>query len=240
LQNGIFITGTDTGVGKTVIAAALAYACRQKKLDFGYIKPMESGVLNREYLNTASDAALVKKAGSLPEALEEIVPFTFSEPLAPRLAARRAGIKITRERLINSVKERINPNRLTIVEGAGGLMAPLCENFLVLDLIRELKFPCLIVCRTALGSVNHTLLTITCLRRAGMEPVGIIANNTCGSGIAEEAFKDQVTEFTPVPILGEMPFIVNFQPGFQDWSKLANHIDITTLLNRINFPSPPE
>jgi len=240
LQNGIFITGTDTGVGKTVVAAALAYACRQKKLDFGYLKPMESGILDRKHLNTASDAALVKKAGSLPEALDEIVPFTFREPLAPRLAAQRAGIKISREQLINSVKERINPNRLTIVEGAGGLMAPLCENFLVLDLIRELEFPSLIVCRTALGSINHTLLTITCLRHIGMEPVGIIANNTSSSGIAEEAFRDQITEFTPLPILGEIPFMANFQPDFQVWKKLAAYIDITTLLNRINFPPPPE
>ncbi|MCK5915055.1 MAG: dethiobiotin synthase [Deltaproteobacteria bacterium] len=238
MNNGFFITGTDTGVGKTVVAATLAYALHQRHISFSYIKPVESGISSRRHLENDSDAALVKRAGTLPESLKEIVPFTFKEPLAPLLAARRAGIEITKESLIDSINDRINPSRLTIIEGAGGLLAPLCNNFLILDLIRELRFPTLLVCRTSLGSINHTLLTLDRLRREGINPIGIIANHVTAPGIAEEEFIAQLTEFDPVTILGESPYMTNLQPNFSDWQKLTPHIDIETLLKRTNFTKP--
>jgi len=233
LHNGIFITGTDTGVGKTIVAATLAYALKQRQIDFGYIKPMESGILNSDYLAQESDAALVKKAGSLPESFAEIVPFTFPEPLAPLLAARRAGAAITKTKLINKVKELIQLQRLTIVEGAGGLLAPLSEIFLVLDLIKELNLPVLLVCRTALGSVNHTLLTLDCLRRENIDILGLVANHTASTPCtATETFTSQLTEFDPVTILGELPHTTALRPDFSDWQRFTAHIDIETLLNR--------
>ncbi len=233
LKNGIFITGTDTGVGKTIVAATLAYALHQRKVNFGYIKPMESGIKDNDYLVQKSDAALVKKAGALPETLNEIVPFTFKEPLAPLLAARREGIKITKNKLVSSIKERINPGRLTIIEGAGGLLAPICENYLILDLIKELQFATLIVCRTALGSVNHTLLTLDRLRRDKINPIGIIANHvTSDNDIAATTFITQLSEFDQVPILGELPYINDFHANSSTWNTLASHIDLETLLNQ--------
>ena len=238
MRNGLFITGTDTDVGKTMVAATLAYALNQRQIPIAYIKPMESGISSHEYLVDKSDAALVKRAGTLPESLKEIVPFTFKEPLAPLLAARRAGIEITKESLIDSINDRINPARLTIIEGAGGLLAPLCNNFLILDLIRELRFPTLLVCRTSLGSINHTLLTLDRLRREGINPIGIIANHVTDPGVAEEEFIAQLTEFDPVTILGELPYMTNLQPNFSDWHKLTPHIDIETLLKRTNFTKP--
>jgi len=233
LKNGIFITGTDTGVGKTIVAATLAYALNRRKVNFGYIKPMESGVTDNDYLVHQSDAALVKKAGSLPETLKEIVPFTFKEPLAPLLAARREGIKITKNKLVSSIKERINPGRLTIIEGAGGLLAPICENYRILDLIKELQFATLIVCRTALGSVNHTLLTLDRLRQEKINPIGIIANHiTPDNDIATATFITQLSEFDQVPILGELPYINDFRTDPSTWNNLASHIDFKTLLNQ--------
>ncbi len=232
MRNGLFITGTDTGVGKTIVAATIAYALKQRQIDFGYIKPMESGILSDDYLARKSDAALVKKAGSLPESFAEIVPFTFPEPLAPLLAARRAGVVITKTNLINSIKKLIRPQRLTIVEGAGGLLAPLCENFLVLNLIKELNLPVLVVCRTALGSVNHTLLTLDRLRHEGIDILGVIANHTTSTpDIADKTFTSQLTEFDPAPILGELPYTADLRPDFSDWKQLAAHINIETLIN---------
>ena len=234
MRNGIFITGTDTGVGKTIVAATLAYTLKQRQIDFGYIKPMESGIVSSDYLAQKSDAALVKRAGSMPESFAEIVPFTFPEPLAPLLAARRAGVVITKTNLAAAVKKLIQPRRLTLIEGAGGLLAPLCENFLVLDLIKELNLPVLLVCRTALGSVNHTLLTLNRLRRENIDILGLIANHTTSiTGVAEETFTSQLTEFDPVTILGELPHTTGLRPDFSDWQQLAARIDIETLLNRI-------
>ena len=234
MSNGFFITGTDTGVGKTVVAATIAYALHQRQISFNYIKPVESGIDSREYLEKNSDAALVKRAGFLPEPLEEIVPFRFREPLAPLLAARREGVDLSGKELSETIRARIKPSRLTLVEGAGGLLAPLCPNYLILNLIKELELPVIVVCRTALGSINHTLLTLDRLRREGIAITGIIANHlTAATSVAEETFITQLTEFDPVTVLGKIPFLENPPSEFKAWEKLAPHINFDKLLNRV-------
>lgn len=234
MNNGLFITGTDTGVGKTVVAATLAYALNQRHLSFSYIKPVESGVINRDYLEKKSDAALVKRAGFLPETLEEIVPFTFREPLAPLLAARREGINLSGKELRECIKARIKPAKLTLVEGAGGLLAPLCPSYLIIDLIKDLQLPVLVVCRTSLGAINHTMLTLDRLRQEGIHPVGIIANHaTATTGTAEDTFITQLKEFDQVTVFGELPFLGNPPSELQAWEKLTTHIDIDKLLIRM-------
>ncbi len=218
-----------------MVAGTLAYAFRRRKIDFGYIKPLETGIVDNDYLHRESDAALVKQAGALPEPLTKIVPYTFREALAPLLAARRQGIIISRDKLLNSIRKLIKPSRITIIEGAGGLLAPLCENYLVLNLIKELNFPTLVVCRTGLGSVNHTLLTLERLRREEIKPLGIIANHLSPEpGIAETTFISQLAEFDQVPILGELPYADNFQAEPATLDKLASHIDFKTLLRQIH------
>ena len=232
MNNGLFITGTDTGVGKTVVAATLAYALHQRHINFHYIKPVESGISSREYLEKKSDAALVRRAGSLPEPLEEIVPFRFREPLAPLLAARREGVELSGNELSECIKTRIKPSGLTLVEGAGGLLAPLCPDYLIIDLIRDLQLPILVVCRTSLGALNHTFLTLDRLRQEGLHPIGIIANHlTAATGIAEESFLTQLSEFDPITVLGELPFLQNPPSEFKAWEKLTGHINLDKLLS---------
>ncbi len=241
MANGIFITGTDTGVGKTIVAAILAYSFKRQYIDFGYIKPMESGIPDDDYLARRSDAARVKKAGALSESFAEIVPYTFPEPLAPLLAARRSGMEITGDKLINTIRNLIHPQRRTIIEGAGGLLAPLCEDFLVLDLIKELEFPALVVSRTALGSINHTLLTLDRLRREDIPILGVIANHTTQApDVAEKTFIKQLTEFDPVTIMGELPYNPDLQTDSPDWEQLATHIDIKTLLRQSQTTAAPQ
>lgn len=238
MNNGFFITGTDTGVGKTVVAATIAYALHQRRISFKYIKPVESGISDREHLEKYSDAALVKKAGCLPEALTDIVPFTFREPLAPLLAARREGVDLSGKELSKAIKARIKPAGLTLIEGAGGLLAPLCPEYLILDLIKDLQLPVIVICRTSLGAVNHTLLTLDRLRREDIQPAGIIANHlTAATGVAEETFISQLTEFDPVTILGELPFLEKPPSEFDAWGKLATHIDFDILLSRMTNES---
>ena len=121
------------------------------------------------------------------------------------------------------------------MEGAGGLLAPLCPNYLIIDLIKDLQLPVLVVCRTSLGAINHTLLTLDRLRREGIRPAGIIANHlTAATGIAEESFITQLTEFDPVTVLGEFPFLENPPSELKAWKKLATHIDLDKLLSRIS------
>ncbi len=233
---GLFITGTDTGVGKTLVSAVLAVALRPRmEHGFSYLKPMESGIPGREALTRNSDGARVKKAADLFEPLSQIVPFWFHEPLAPLLAARRQGEVVSREDLLQTVNFHLSQYRFTLVEGAGGLMVPLCPGYLVENLISDLHLPALVVCRPALGGVNHTLLTLSRLRQAEIPITGIIINHAAGDpGIAEENFADLIREFDPVPILGELPYLAEFSFDRGALLPLAKNLDIDLLLQEIN------
>jgi dethiobiotin synthetase len=228
---GLFITGTDTGVGKTLVAAILAVALQQRlQQGFSYLKPMESGIQNLEDLSRKSDGARVKKAAGLPHSLEDIIPFRFREPLAPLLAAQRQQQVISHKTLLNTVREHLHQHEFTLVEGAGGLMVPLCPGYLVEKLISALQLPVLVVCRSALGGINHTLLTLSRLRQAKIPIVGIIINHAAGNpGIAEQNFAALIKEFDPVQILGEIPYLQ--QPAFDKATllTLAEKLDLDIL-----------
>jgi dethiobiotin synthetase len=231
LLKGLFITGTDTGVGKTVISATLAYALRRKGIDFGYLKPIETGIPDTDYLNTFSDAALVKAAGRLSTPMPEIVPFRFREPLAPLLAARREGVSLSATTLKKTIRHLCRNKKFFLVEGAGGLLAPLCPDYLVLDLIRDLGLPVLVVSRTGLGAVNHSLLTLERIRRENLRLIGLAASHFSSSpSLAEREFISQLSEFDPVPIVGELPFLDPGPVRDRDWEKLAGHLEVERIL----------
>ena len=236
---GLFITGTDTGVGKTVVAATLAWSLARRGKSFSYIKPVETGIRNRQDLEFLSDAARVRAAGRLTEPLEKIVPFTFPEPLAPLLAARRQGTVLDRTELLATVREKIVPDRLALIEGAGGLLAPLCPDYLVLDLIRELGLPVLVVSRTGLGAVNHALLTLRQLERENIEVLGLVANHCRPEPtIAEQEFVSQLCEFAEVEIWGELPFLASPPAADRDWERLSSALDSTPLRARQELGKP--
>ena len=237
---GLFITGTDTGVGKTVVAATLAWSLARRRESFNYIKPVETGIRNQQDLETLSDAARVRAAGRLQEPLAEIVPFTFPEPLAPLLAARRQGTVLERDELLAAVRRRISPERLALVEGAGGLLAPLCPDYLVLDLIKELGLPVLVVSRTGLGAVNHALLTLRQLERENIEVLGLVANHVRSEPtVAEREFVSQLSEFAKVEVWGELPFLDCPPTRDRDWEKLSAALDLTALTARTGLRKRP-
>lgn len=232
---GLFITGTDTGVGKTLVSAILAVALQQRLAQgFSYLKPMESGIYDRESFLHDSDGARVKKAADLPAPLSRIIPFHFREPLAPLLAARRQNKIINRETLLHAVSSHLKRHAFTLVEGAGGLMVPLCPGYLGEEFIHDLQLPALVVCRSALGGVNHTLLTLSRLRQCSIPLAGIIINHATGDpGIAEQNFAALIKEFDPVPILGELPYVPNFSFARKTLLSLAGQLDIERLLKII-------
>ena len=236
---GLFITGTDTGVGKTLVSAVLAVALQPRmEHGFSYLKPMESGIPDREALTRDSDGARVKKAADLIEPLSQIVPFWFREPLAPMLAARRQGEIVSRENLLQAVNFHLSQYRFTLVEGAGGLMVPLCPDYLVENFINELQLPVLVVCRSALGGINHTLLTLSRLRQAKIPIAGIIINHAAGDpGIPEKNFAALIREFDPVSILGELPYLAEFSFDRGTLLSLAKRLDFDNLSRFLFFKS---
>ncbi len=200
-MTNFFITGTDTGVGKTIVAGAIAAAMRARGLRVGVMKPAETGCRAmtdteaRRYsdgregagkfnppakgigLNlTPSDAIFLKKASASDVPLDIICPYRFSEALAPAVAARRAGVKIDIKVIKRNFEHIRAESDIVIVEGAGGLMVPFSGRKLYLDLASELGLPLIIVARAGLGTINHALLTVAAARARRIKISAIILN----------------------------------------------------------------
>jgi dethiobiotin synthetase len=159
-MNGFFVTGTDTGVGKTVLSAVLVAA-----LDGTYWKPVQTGA------SEGTDRESVRRWTEIPEERFPPERYIFDPPVSPHLAARQAGVAISLE-AIQFPETSENP--FWIVEGAGGVMVPLNEHALMRDLMRHLKLPVIVAARTALGTINHTLLTLAALRGADLGVHGVV------------------------------------------------------------------
>ena len=165
---GIFVTGTDTDVGKTVIAAGLTAALRRRGVGAVYFKPMQSGCPEEAGELVPTDARFARELAGLDEPLRLLTPIALRLPLAPGVAAAREGVAVDLERIAAAIWELSRRYEFFVVEGAGGLYVPLIGNdFLVLDLVRWLKLPLLVVARAGLGTINHTALTVMAARQAG-------------------------------------------------------------------------
>jgi dethiobiotin synthetase len=159
-----FVTGTDTGIGKTTVAALLCAA-----LDAMYWKPIQTGVRGSE--DASGDRRTVMRLAGIPASRTIPENFIFRPPVSPHLAAQRAGVRID----LRAVKlPRIAADENLIVEGAGGVLVPINRRETMADLMRRLKLPVLLVARTALGTINHTLLSVAALRAARLRVHGVI------------------------------------------------------------------
>lgn len=159
MKPGLFITGTDTNVGKTVLSALLTAA-----LNAVYWKPVQSGALE------GTDRQAVMRWAEISESQTRPESYCFDPPVSPHLAAREAGVKIS----LSEIRLPLLEGAPLIAEGAGGVLAPLNEKETIIDLIRHLGLPAVVASRTALGTINHTLLTLAALRQAGAEVRGVV------------------------------------------------------------------
>jgi len=207
-MSGYFITGTDTGVGKTIICGAIAHALVLSGKHIGVMKPFETGCITRNGGLVPEDALFLKEMAQCREDISTICPCRFKHPLAPLVAASLEMASINIESVIKTYREMEKKYETILVEGAGGIMVPLDNDYVTLDLIRDLGLPLIIVSRLSLGTINHTLLTVTQARQYGIEIAGIIFNQlTQETGKAEETNPKIIQEFAQVPILGQVPFI---------------------------------
>jgi dethiobiotin synthetase len=181
MTSRIFVTGTDTGAGKTYVTTALVHALREAGKDAVALKPVACG---HEENTVNSDVSALLRAQGLPdEAAREINLYSFHAPLAPSQAAAREGLHIDRNRLIDWCREKSACHAMCLVEGVGGLMVPLAEDYLVSDWLLDLPdFEVLLVVRARLGGINHALLTLDKLNRMGRPPRWVIINDADGVG----------------------------------------------------------
>jgi dethiobiotin synthetase len=155
-----FVTGTDTGIGKTLVSALLCAA-----LDAIYWKPIQTGTREGTDRNTVMKLAQLPESRSVPEA------YRFTPPVSPHLAAMRAGVRIEFRKIKMPL---IGPGENLIVEGAGGVLVPINKGQLMVDLMAHLRLPVILVARTALGTINHTLLSLAALREASLDVHGVV------------------------------------------------------------------
>ena len=181
---GVFIIGTDTEIGKTVVAAGLAGTLKLEGVNVGVMKPVATGGVRRNGKLISSDALFMSAAVDLPVEPELVNPYSYEVPAAPLVAARGhepVNLEVIRERF-DTLCER---HEVVVVEGVGGLMVPLSENLMVSDLVRALNLPVLVVARAGLGTINHSLLTIRCARADGLDVIGFVMNRPGSAGLVE-------------------------------------------------------
>lgn len=206
---GFFITGTDTGVGKTVATACLLSLYRKHGLNVGVMKPIETGVDPECSSAANSDAKFLMEIAQSADPLSEVCPVRLKTPASPYQAARMENCPIDIDRIINGFHQLAGKYDHMLVEGVGGLLVPLEPKYLISDLIRDLGLPLLVVSRNTLGTLNHTLLTLRAAHEAGIEIWGVILNRTKAGGkdSIEQGHADIITELSGVPVLGEIPFL---------------------------------
>jgi len=176
-MRGLFVTGTDTGVGKTFIACGLARVLADRGLRVGVMKPVETGCALRGDALEPSDALQLLMAARSTQDLQSACPYCFAEPLAPDVAARRVGEQIDPAVIHDRFRLVMASHDVTVVEGAGGLLAPIWERYTMADLASDLGVPLLVVAASRLGAVNHTLLTLETAVARGLPVSAYVLNH---------------------------------------------------------------
>jgi dethiobiotin synthetase len=200
----IFVTGTDTGVGKTLVAAALARHFTLKGMKVGVMKPIETGVENP--ISLGPDATLLRWAAEATDVEDHVSPYRFPKPLAPCQAATAAKAQIDTDKILTSFQAIRDGKEVMIVEGAGGLMVPIRGGYIMADLARQMGLPLLVVTHPRLGTLNHTLLTTFAARAMDLELSGLIINEMPDNpDEAEQAAPHLLSSLASADLLGVLP-----------------------------------
>lgn len=211
MKNGIFVTATDTNVGKTYVSAHLADALSKLNKKIGYFKPFQSGVEK----DVLSDVAIVQQIA--PKVLAKNSYITKT-PATPAISAKIDGVEISLKKVVDDYNELSETCDFTIVEGSGGLLVPVTSNLLMNDVLLALNLPVIVVARPDLGTINHTLLTILALKNMGAEILGVVISNypkdTTDPAILTA--RNYIEEFSGLQVLAtlydKMP--AEFEPEF--------------------------
>jgi dethiobiotin synthetase len=204
-MKSFFVVGTDTGVGKTLIAAGFARMLVSQGLRVGVMKPVASGGIPSE------DGKLLQRAAKLSNSTyPEIVPVHYKQPLAPYVASCKEGA-VPLAKVNNVYQKAKKKYDVLIVEGIGGVLVPIARDFLAIDWVVKWKLPALVVARAGLGTINHTLLTIEALQKRKIEVLGVVVNGYKGKTIAERTNVQALRKLLKVPVFGHLKFNIKYR-----------------------------
>jgi dethiobiotin synthetase len=222
-MKSIFITGTDTGVGKTAVACSLAaYLSVKKGRDVGVMKPFESGGASAAQEMTG-DAWALKAASGSPDEIRDINPYNFKAPLAPEPAAMRENVDIDVGLIMDGYRRLGDRHDVLIIEGAGGIFVPIRDGYFFSNLIADMGAPVVLVSRLTLGTINHTILSCHYLTSIGVHVSGVILNDMTGErDLASETNPAMLKKYLEVPLLGIFPHVPDLFAKGIDRERLAS------------------
>lgn len=225
LETGLFITATDTDTGKTFITGAIAAALKARGLRVGVVKPVASGGItdSNGRLVSADATFLMGAAGIGEERRQEVNPVCLAPALTPAAAAVESGVTLDVAQLIGISRAMLARSAVTLIEGAGGLAAPLWQDYLVADMMLELRLPGLLVTRPGLGTINHTVLTAEYASKRGIPLAGLIVNfwPEAAVTVLERSNLAYMERLTGLPVLARFPVVPGVIDGQAAMGRLA-------------------
>ncbi len=231
----IGITATDTETGKTVVTGALAAALRYRGAVPGIFKPVASGCVRREDGELIStDAEFQMRCAGYPDALRrQVIPVVLEAALAPAEACKLENVVLHPDEMVDGAKRCIETHEISVLEGIGGITAPLTETFLVKDYFRALRIPVLIVVKPVLGNVNHAVLTASYCQQHHIPVLGFLVNcwDEKNAGILEKGNLYYYEKLTGLPVLGKLPVLS--EEELNDPRRLADIVEQTVALDII-------
>jgi len=223
----IFITGTDTDVGKTYITAGLAVTLRKMGVDIGVMKPFAAGNTQKNGFKS-EDVEILSKAAQIHDPENLVNPQFFPIPASPYTAWKKLKIKPKIPTILKSFKKLSNLHEMLLIEGMGGVMTPILKDYYITNLIKEMKIPTIIVTRSKVGTVNHTIMTVKFCEKFKIPIKGIIINNF-DKGYPVKQLKKDLEGLTGVKVLGSIPFLKNLSDTSL-YRTFKKNIDMKTIL----------
>ena len=230
-MKSFFVTGTDTGVGKTVITAALAMCLRKLGIDVGVMKPIASGIPQKTGFKSSDVSSLYEAAG-ITDSEEMINPVFLPIPTSPYDATKILNVSIDMPLIFEKFQNLIKTHQMLLVEGIGGIMTPITKNFFVADMIKAIGLDTIIVTRSTLGTLNHTIMTLRMCKDYEIPVKGMIVNYFDErGGPAEKNAPATLYELTGIPILGIIPFVKDYQKLDTMVNIVEKNIDLNSFIS---------
>ena len=225
----LFITATDTDIGKTYVCAGLAHSLKKLDIDVGIMKPFACGVKQKTGFSS-NDLTILSKAAMVNDAEELLNPFFFPIPASPYTAAKNLGVKIDINYLMKCFRKLDKIHDVMLVEGIGGIMTPILKDYAIIDLIKDLEANTIIVTSSKIGTINHTILTCNMCKNMKIPVKGLIINNFDSTGYPVSDLERDLNALTDLPVLCSLPHMQKF--NLNDYAKMIeNKMDLLSLIN---------
>lgn len=205
-MKSIFITGTDTGIGKTVFTCALAKLLRNSGVNVGVMKPFATGIARKSKFQS-EDVELLAKHSGVSDLESLINPYFFPIPTSPYQAAKKLGKTIDIDLVLASFEKLQSIHDVVLVEGIGGILTPILKDYFVADLIKDLNLDAIVVSGTKMGSVNHTLLTLSLCTKYGISVAGTVINDVGVDGYDMQELEDNLVSLSGIDVLCKIPHV---------------------------------